>query len=245
MAFETLKGIVLRYVDYRENDRILTVLTRERGLITVTARACKKKNSPAFSVCEPCIYGEVVAYERGNMLYVSSATAIESFYPIREDYDKLVSVMQILHMTELLAYNRLPSEEIFALCYHSLSYIAYSEQMPIDIELCFAAKFLKLAGYTPVMTRCVLCGKDLRKQKELYFSKVQGGAMCDYCGAGCRCVSATTMEALRRMTILPLEDMRNVRLPEPVRKELFGIIYDYIEYVFEQSVLLRDRTMPI
>ena len=57
---------------------------------------------------------------------------------------------------------------------------------------------LCLAGYKPVLTHCVRCGKDLRKQKEGAFSKVQGGTLCDYCGVGCRVISALSAEALRR-----------------------------------------------
>ncbi|MCH5278772.1 MAG: DNA repair protein RecO [Christensenellaceae bacterium] len=241
MAFETISGIVLKYTNYRDNDRILSLLTRDRGLVSVTARACRKQNSALAAVCEPCCYGEFVVYGRGTVLYVSNATLLESFYPIREDYDKFASAMQIAHMTQMLAYNRLSIEDLFTLCYHALTFIAYGEQNPIDIELCFAVKLLKLAGYEPTLTNCVSCGKDLRRKTDIYFSKAQGGAMCDYCGAGCRSVSALSLEAIRRMLLLPLPDMGKVRLPERVRNELDTVIYDYAEYVFEQTIKLRGR----
>ena len=46
MAFETLHGIVVKYSDYKESDRVMSVLTVERGLVTLTARGCRKKGSP-------------------------------------------------------------------------------------------------------------------------------------------------------------------------------------------------------
>ena len=83
MAFETLNGIVLRYANYRDNDRILTVLTQERGAVAVTVRNCRKKSSvTADAVSEQCCYGEFVVYERGGILYASSTAIKESFYPI-------------------------------------------------------------------------------------------------------------------------------------------------------------------
>lgn len=241
MAFDTLNGIVIRCTDYKDNDRILNVLTRERGLISMTARACKKENSPLAAICEPCNYGEFVVYERGNIIYISSATVLESFYPIREDYDKFVSASQILHMTKLITSNRQPWDEAFTLCYHALSFIAYSEQNPIDIELCCAVKLLKLAGYEPILTSCAMCKKDLRHYTDLYFSKAMGGAMCTYCGAGSRPIEVLTLEAMRRMLKLPLSNMGKVRLPENTRNELDAAVYDYAEYVFEQTVKLRGR----
>ena len=170
MAFETLNGIVLRYANYRDNDRILTVLTQERGAVAVTVRNCRKKSSvTADAVSEQCCYGEFVVYERGGILYASSTAIKESFYPIREDYERLVSANQILRFAEIIAYNH-GGAELFPLCYHALSFLAYGDNNPIDIELCSTAKMLCLAGYKPVLTHCVRCGKDLRKQKEVAFS---------------------------------------------------------------------------
>lgn len=41
------KGLVLRAVDYKETDKILTVLTDEGGKRTVKARGCRRRGSPA------------------------------------------------------------------------------------------------------------------------------------------------------------------------------------------------------
>ena len=205
MAFETLNGIVLRYANYRDNDRILTVLTQERGAVAVTVRNCRKKSSVSTdAVSEQCCYGEFVVYERGGILYASSTAIKESFYPIREDYEKH-SVSKLIGAPA--GYVGYEDGGRLTLCYHALSFLAYGDNNPIDIELCSTAKMLCLAGYKPVLTHCVRCGKDLRKQKEVAFSKVQGGTLCDYCGVGCRVISALSAEALRRMILLPLPQM--------------------------------------
>ena len=40
----TVQGIVLREINYKEADKILTVLTREEGKLTLKARGCRRKN---------------------------------------------------------------------------------------------------------------------------------------------------------------------------------------------------------
>ena len=40
------QGLVLREVNYKESDKLLTVLTAEGGKRTVTARGCRRKGSP-------------------------------------------------------------------------------------------------------------------------------------------------------------------------------------------------------
>lgn len=49
MALITVNGIVTRYANYRDNDRILTLFTRERGLISAAARGCRRPKMPAFA----------------------------------------------------------------------------------------------------------------------------------------------------------------------------------------------------
>lgn len=239
MTFETVHGLVIKYSDYKESDRILSVLTVERGFMTLTARGCRKKNTSMSAACEICVYSEFVIYKRCGVYNVSTATVLESFYPIREEYDKFESAEQVLHMTRILTYLTHSWDNAFKLCYHTLSFIAYTDNNPIDLELCFAVKFLKLAGYQPKLLNCVLCGKDLRREKELRFSKVMGGAMCNYCGTGSRIVEPLTLEAIRRMLIIPINEMNKVRLPEKTRKELDTIIYEYAEFNLEQTVKIR------
>lgn len=241
MAFETLNGIVLRHTDYRDNDRILSVLTRERGLVSITARACRKRNSPLAAIAEQFCYAEFVVYERSGILYTSNAALLEAFYTIREDYDKLVSAVQVAHMTRIMAYQCHQNVDLFSLCYHALSFIAYGDHHPINVELCFTAKFLHMAGYMPTLTKCVLCGRDLRKLRTMFFSKAQGGALCSYCGAGARPVQAITLEAIRRMVLLPHEEIGRVVLPDGIIAEVEDILYDYAEYVLEQTVKIRGK----
>ena len=40
------KALVLRAVDYKESDKILTLLTQESGKLTASARGCRKKGEP-------------------------------------------------------------------------------------------------------------------------------------------------------------------------------------------------------
>ena len=67
------------------------------------------------------------------------------------------------------------------------------------------------------------------------------GISGDYCGVGCRVISALSAEALRRMILLPLPQMGRVKLPDNVRKELDLIIYEYAEYSFEQIIKVRGK----
>ena len=43
--YQTVRGLIIRSVDYKEADKILTVLTDTRGCLTVKARGVRRKGS--------------------------------------------------------------------------------------------------------------------------------------------------------------------------------------------------------
>lgn len=237
MSFEKINGIVLKYVNYKDSDKILSVLTRERGIVSLNARGCMRMNSMIASVCDVMCMAEFVIYRRSGIDYISSASLIDSFYSIREDYDSFVAAMKVLELTSVAASSDEPWDELFILCCHTLTFLAYSEANPNDLELCFLAKLLKISGYEPTLTRCVKCGVDLRRQREIRFSEDAGGAVCEHCGEGKKVFSALSLEALRRMLRLPVERMDKAVLPSKVREELGILLHDYAEAVFERRFI--------
>ena len=236
MPNNVLNGIVLRATDYRESDRILNVLTKERGLVAVTARGCRKPSSKLSSIASQFCYGEMEVAERAGKLQLSSATLLESFYSIRESYEQLLAATHAVTAAERISEKENPNDDLFLLLYHALSVISYGENDPRDTELLFLAKLLKLEGVAPVLTRCVRCGRALTKEREIHFSNSFGGALCDGCGSAYGTVSALSLEAFRRMMLVGLNDFRKVRLPEKVRNELDPLIYSYAERAFEFTI---------
>ncbi|MBR3299681.1 MAG: DNA repair protein RecO [Clostridia bacterium] len=241
MAFETLNGIVLRYADYKESDRILTVLTREQGLVSLTARGVRSnRKNAAGAVKDVYCCGEFVVYERNRIKYVSSSSVIEAFYPIREDYDRLTAAAQIARMAERTASGE-KNDELYSLVYHAFSFLAYSEAEPVDLTLAFAVKLIALEGYEPVVTRCAVCGRSVLDESGIRFSNRHGGSVCSECCTDEPSYAPSTMEALRRMLLLESRGMEKVRLSENMRAELNALLFDYIEYCVEQSVRLKGK----
>ena len=45
-------GLVVRQVNYKDNDQILTVLTKEHGLMTLKARGVRSRSSRLKGACQ-------------------------------------------------------------------------------------------------------------------------------------------------------------------------------------------------
>ena len=67
---EKVLAVVTRAVNYRDHDRVLTLVTRTRGRLTVTAHGCRKPQSKLMPCVQPFCYGEYELGERGGRYYV-------------------------------------------------------------------------------------------------------------------------------------------------------------------------------
>ncbi len=170
------QGIVLRTADYRDNDRMLSLLT-PRGRMDVLCRGCRKNKSPLLAASECFAFGEYVLYQAKGRSTVSSCTLNDAFYPLREDYDKLRYAAYMLALCDAAAYPELPGADMFTLLIRSLTRIAYQDMDPRAVTAAFLLFLSVILGYRPDLDRCLHCGKDV-KDVPCLFDPVNGGLVC-------------------------------------------------------------------
>ena len=82
-------GIVLSVYPVGENDRRLTILTKERGKIQVFARGSRRPKHPLFGVTQPLIYCEFMVTDTRNYTYLNSAECKDYFYFLKKDLEDI------------------------------------------------------------------------------------------------------------------------------------------------------------
>ena len=253
MPQHVLNGVVVRYADYKDYDRILTLYTKERGLVSCAARGCRRPKSRLLQAAELFVSGEFVLFQNGDKYTLDACDVRETYYPLREDIARFSAGAYMLSLVEAGADGgEEPNDALMSLLLYALTYAAYSDCEPIDLALCFALRCLQSLGYRPAITNCALCGADLRKSAHIRFSPVSGGALCPVCARGLYAgggvngsaigaeVSPLSLEAMRRMLLLRDEDINKVRLPQRVREELRDIVGPLAECVLERRFKAFD-----
>ena len=59
----TTRGLVLRTTEYKETDRILTILTDHDGLLSVKARGVRSNRSKIKGACQLLTYAEFTIFD--------------------------------------------------------------------------------------------------------------------------------------------------------------------------------------
>lgn len=221
-------GIVTRYVNYKESDRILSIFTVDRGRMDAKARGCRKPQSPLVNVCQPFVFGQFELYTGKDRSTINACEIKETFYPIREDYERFSIGSVMLRLCHDAAPENEPNEALFSLLYHSLSFLAYGVCAPLDLFCCFLVRYLNVTGYRPAVTTCAQCGRDIRADALVRFS-ARGGAVCAACSQQGEPVSRTALEGMRRMLVMDDADMDRVKLSAGVRNEILNCLSSYTQ----------------
>lgn len=229
-------GLVCKASDYRDSDRMLTLITPRHGRIDAIARGCKKSASTLRASAQLFAFGEYVLREKSGRFSVTQFDLRESFFAISEDFEAFSAGQAVLAVAREAVQPNQEIEELFALCTFALSFLCYGRAGAADLLLCFLLKFLDIQGFRPASTACARCGASTFRQAAF---SAQCGALCESCSKVLgenEHVSALSLEAIRRMLRLPLSDMDKVVLPEGVRKELVFLLPPYFERQMERRV---------
>ena len=164
-------AIVLRHVNYRDNDRRIDAIIRN----------CRKPKSHNLNSGELFALGDYMLHENGGHITVTSVKLIETFYPLRNDYDRLTCGIWLLNLAEAVAEPEQEQQELFMLLLHTLSRLTFSDQEWKPLLAGFLLHFSACQGFKPRLNHCVFCGKKPEENAPLFFDAEEGGICCENC----------------------------------------------------------------
>ena len=173
-------GIVLREVNYKESDKILTLLTRDEGKLTVSARGCRRKNSPIAAVSQQLCWSDFTLYEYRGRWSIREGELRQEFRRVRSDLDKLSLGAWFAELSEALTVEDVPAPEVLSLLLNSLYAMDALSKEPKLCKPVFELKLMALSGFEPDLTSCVVCGGE---PEEPRFHLKQGALHCPGCRA--------------------------------------------------------------
>lgn len=161
----TTQGLVLREVSYKEADKILTILTRDAGKQTVSARGCRRKNSALSACAQLLVYSDLTLYEYQGRWSLKEGSSLQQFWGVRREIEKLALASYFAEVTELVTEEDIPAPEILSLLLNSLYALDQLSKEPALVKAAFELKLMCLAGYEPLLDGCAVCGGEAREPR--------------------------------------------------------------------------------
>ena len=151
-----VNALMIRAVDYGENDKILTLLTAERGKITAGIKGVKKAGAKLKFAAQPFCLAEYVLASRGERYTVIQASESESFYDLRCDIGRFYAASALCEAASALVFEEDASPEMFLYAVSGLRDMCAGNEGMALIK--FLLRALRLSGYGFTVGSCSECG---------------------------------------------------------------------------------------
>ena len=160
MGYSTSDALVLREVRYKEADKILTLFTADRGIITAKARGVLRKNSPVAAAAQQLTFSEMTFFENKGRLTLQEAYVKEPFSGLRKDIEAYSLGCYFAECIAALIPEGETDTPSFQLVLNSLYALSNALYDSRQIKAAFELRLMCLLGYTPDLSACSVCGKE-------------------------------------------------------------------------------------
>lgn len=232
-------GLVVRQVNYKDNDQILTVLTKEHGLMTLKARGVRSRSSRLKGACQLLAYSEFTVFENRGFHTIDEANAIQMFPELRTDIELLSLASYFAQVAEILSQEDMPNPELLSLTLNALYALCRRLCTPELVKAAFELRAACLGGYTPELSGCAVCGDPEPDRFD-----VRGGILCCAscsAGEGLRLpVSPGSLAAMRYLVSCDAKLLFAFRLEGRAVKELCDLAETYLQTQLERGFYTLD-----
>lgn len=189
----TTDGLVLRVMDREDNDKFLTVLTPDRGQISVIAKGARSVHSKLLPLVQPYTYANFEIYEKnGSLGWLRGGSVIEPFYGVRNDLDNLSLAAYLAEVGMDVTGEGEPGVEILRLLLNSLYALAGGLRPAWQIKGTFEMRVAGFSGFMPDLEGCAECDRTV--SDPMYLDVMNGRLLCAECVRTAGRVRRTEME---------------------------------------------------
>ncbi len=225
MQIVKTEGIIIGDTNYSESSKILKILTKDYGLISVISKGCRNLKSKLRSVSNKLVYANFqIYYKENGISTLISADIIDTLLNISNSIEKISFASYLMDLTYQAYKNS----------YDSLIYINFIEVLKkinsgFDYEVLtyiYEIKLLDFLGIKPVVDYCTICGND---KNILTISTKDGGYVCQNCYHSGKIYSSKTIKLIRMFLYVDIKKITKIDVSKDVKLELEEFITDYYD----------------
>lgn len=228
---ESINGVVVRVRDTGDHDRYLSVLTAERGRITILSKGGKSLRGSQMSVSQLYTYANFEYYRRGNYNILKGGSVLDHFFYLCTDLDFINLASYFCEVMCEVTDEGEDATGMLRLMLNSLYALSKNLYSLEIIKGAFEMRVAADAGYAPELDVCSSCGRA--SSEHWYLDVMNGALLCADClakrGRAVRHVgtyddireaeiicpiSAAVREALRYTVRAPLERLFSFALTD-------------------------------
>ena len=175
----TTDGLVIREVNVGDNDKMLTILTPERGRMGVMAKGSRSLKSQTLATAQLYTYGNYEIYEKGDFHWLRGGSVIEGFFGLRGDIEKIALAAYLADLAYEFTGEELPSVEILRMTLNAFYVLAGGLKPLAIVKGVYELRGAGFSGFMPELSHCAKCHGT--EGDTFYLDVMNGRMICSRC----------------------------------------------------------------
>lgn len=242
--------LVLQSVAYREQDRLLTILSPEQGRERVVARGAAKPAGALRPIAQPFTQASLVlSPAKGGLSFVREGRPLRCFLPLTAGLERFTYGAYCSELALSVAQVGQPAGSLYALLLATWTLLQLDDA-PERAARFFELRLLDSQGLLPDLEVCGGCGvpvdSGVRRDRFFVLSPQQGQLLCDACVLGTTReeaeiprLSLGAVRTAQRLRSLPLPRIPALAMSRQTGRELEQALAAYLAYHLEYAPQAR------
>ncbi len=224
------KGLVIKVMDVRENDRLITILTADLGLIKAFVSGAKKSSNKNHANTSLFCYSDFSLVKSGDTYKVKESVLISSFFNISTDILNLSLAQYFCEIAGFFSPEESGASEHLRLTLNSLDFLRKNSFERNQLKAIFELRLMEASGYMPDLVACEDCGKFDDDIFCFYFEN--GSILCNECKVEGKFayLDRTLLAAMRHIIYSEFEKFFSFRIPADAAARLSKISEEYVMF---------------
>lgn len=218
-------GLILKSKKTGESNRLVTVLTRDLGVVTAFANGASKLKSKSAGATETLCYSTFTLSESKGTYTMTEAVPIEVFFELRKDIEKLSLAQYFCEVAMNTAVEGENSDEQLRLILNCLYLLSKGLRGNLFIKAVYELRIMTVSGFMPDLSCCAACGA--KRINNPVFSIDDAVVYCENCGGGVP-LSAGVFSAMRHICSCPFERLFSFEIGSKSLTALADIAERYV-----------------
>ncbi|MBQ2824635.1 MAG: DNA repair protein RecO [Clostridia bacterium] len=231
-------GLIIKQQNIGEQDRLVTILTRDRGVIRAFVRQGKNIKSRNCASTGLLCYSEFKLYKGKQDYYtVETAQLINMFSELKKELTKLSLAEYFCEVAAAVCPMEQEAEEHLRLILNALYLLSKGDIEELLIKAAVEMRLASISGYMPDLLMCPRCGEY--ESDEMYFL-LSGQLYCKECfekaplPQGVKITKGITL-ALRHLVFAEDKKLFSFTLSKESLRRLSEITEEYLSRKVEKN----------
>ncbi len=230
-------GLILKSSRTGEQNKLVTVLTRDLGLIRAFAHGAAKTTSRSASATETLCYSTFTLSENKGVYSLSEATPQEVFFELRSDIERMSLAQYFCEAVMNLSVEGEEAAEQLRLMLNCLYLLSKDLRDMRFIKSVFELRMMTICGFMPDIEGCCECG-EAEPLNPVF--DIRGGVVrCCSCGGGVA-ITKGVLDAMRHICLSDIERLFSFELGEQSLLILSDVTERYILTHCDRSFTALD-----